>query len=204
MSPATTQPPPARTRGRAALLRQFIVRPFVIGAVAPSSKRLASEMVRGLDLASAEAVLEFGPGTGVFTDAILPRLGPGTKFVPIELNREMVRAFCRRHPGVPIVNDSVEHARRICDDHGIGQVDYILSGLPWASFPESLQVRILDAVLAVLRPGGMLVTFGYNVGEWLPAGRRFYRMLPKYFTKVGRSRIVWRNLPPAFVVRCTR
>lgn len=186
------------------MILQFLRQPFVIGAVAPSSKHLAATMVAGLDLASAEAVLEFGPGTGVFTDAILPRLGAKTKFVPIELNDGMAETFRERHPGIELVHDSVENARRICDERGIERVDYILSGLPWASFPDTLQDRILKAVFDTLKPGGQLVTFGYHIGTWLPAGKRFYAELPKLFAKVEKSPVVWRNTPPAFVIRCTR
>ncbi len=193
-----------RSRGRGAFVRQFILNTGMIGAIAPSSRFLAREMVRGLDLAGAGAVLEYGPGSGVFTDAILPRLGKRTKFLPIELNDDMVSAFRKRLPRVPLVHDSVEHARRICDDHDIGQVDIIISGLPWASFPESLQVRILEATATVLKPGGTLVTFGYHVGRFMPAGRRFARLLPRYFSRLSRTPVIWRNIPPAFVLRAVR
>lgn len=195
---------PDRKRGRVAIFGQFIRQPFVIGAVAPSSPHLARKMVEGLDLKSASVVLEYGPGTGVFTDEILPRLGPSTKYLAIELNQGMFSEFQRRHPGTPIVNDSVEHARRICDERSWESVDYILSGLPWASFPDALQDRILDGALAVLKPGAQLVTFGYHIGTWLKAGKRFYAELPKRFAKVERSDLVWKNIPPAFVVRCTK
>lgn len=195
---------PSTWRTRASLLKQFVSQPFVIGAVAPSSRHLAAKMVEGLDLGGARSVVEFGPGTGVFTDAVLPRLGPQTKFVAIELNQRMAAVFRERHPGVALVNDSVEHVRRICDEHAMGDVDYIISGLPWASFPDDLQDRILRGVLATLRPGGQLVTFGYHIGTWLKAGKSFYGKLPGLFAKVERSNAVWRNIPPAFVVRCTK
>jgi phospholipid N-methyltransferase len=195
--------PSLKTRGRSAFLRQFILNTGMVGAVAPSSRYLAREMVRGLDFERAKAVLEFGPGSGVISDVILQRLRPATTYLPIELNDEMVRVFRRRHPKVPIVHDSVVNVRRICDDHDIDSVDFIISGLPWASFPEPLQVSILEAVRSVLKPGGSLVTFGYHIGTILPAGRRFARLLPRYFHRLERTRVVWRNLPPAFVVRAT-
>ena len=86
----------------------------------------------------------------------------------------------------------------------MGELDAIVSGLPWASFPQSLQTRILDATMKVLRPGGQLVTFAYHTGLLMPAGRRFQRLLPRYFSKITRGRSVWRNTPPAFTIRCTR
>lgn len=204
MSRSTAGRPEARSRGHRAFLRQFVLNTNMIGAIAPSSPHLAREIVAGLDFAGARTVLEFGPGSGVVTDAILPNLRPETKFVAIELNDEMARQFRRRHPRVTLVHDTVERVRQICDDQGIDQADLIISGLPWASFPEALQVRILDAMAKVLRPGGVFVTFGYQMGRFLPAGRRFTRLLPKYFKRVERSRVIWRNIPPAFVMRASR
>ena len=61
-------------------LREFIARPATTGAIAPSSRFLAQAMVEEIELHTAEAVLEYGPGTGVFTEFILRELRPGAKF----------------------------------------------------------------------------------------------------------------------------
>ena len=185
-------------------LKEFITQPFVIGAVAPSSKRLARKMVEDVDFANARAVVEFGPGTGAFTDKILPRLAPECRFFAIELNPTMAELWRSRHPGATLYRNSVKNVDRLCRKEGIEEVDVIFSGLPWASFDDDLQEETLEATLKVLRPGGQLITFGYRVGTMLPKGRRFYRRLPRYFSRVERSEYVWRNLPPAFVVRCTK
>ena len=64
--------------------RQFLRSPQTLGAVAPSSRRLARVMVGGLPLGTAEAVVEFGPGLGAVTGEILRRKGEGTRFFAIE------------------------------------------------------------------------------------------------------------------------
>jgi phospholipid N-methyltransferase len=86
----------------------------------------------------------------------------------------------------------------------MGSVDCIVSGLPWAAFPAALQVKILDEMMLVLKPGGKFVTFAYLHGLPLPPARKFRALLPRYFTSVGKSPVVWLNLPPAFVYRCRR
>lgn len=210
LSPHEAEPEHDRRRPKGSLsqrvrfLAEFVTAPFTIGAIAPSSHRLARKMLEGVDLTGARAVVEFGPGTGVFTDHILPRLPKGCAFFAIELNATMVRLWRSRHPGVKIYRNSVHNVDRLCKKEGIEQVDVIFSGLPWASFDPELQDSTLDAALRVLKPGGQLITFGYRVGTILPKGRRFYRRLPEVFTNVERSEYVWRNLPPAFVVRCTK
>src|SRR5438132_10052338 len=118
-------------------LREFIVRPATTGAIAASSRFLAQTMLEDVELNTADAVLEYGPGTGVFTEFVLGELKPGAKFAAIELNPHFSELFKRRYPRVPLFQDSVADVRRICDHAGMGSVDCIISGLPWAAFPES-------------------------------------------------------------------
>ncbi len=191
-------------RDSLSLLQQFLRRPSVIGAVAPSSKVLADCMVRDVDLKNAEAVLEFGPGTGSFTNQILERLPARCRFMAIELDQVMAGIWRRRHPGQKLRVGRVEDVCSICDAEGIDRVDAIFSGLPWASFDEVAQRRTLEGTARVLRPGGRFVTFGYWFGTLLPRGKRFDELLPQYFSEVTYSRYVWRNLPPAFVVQCRK
>ena len=183
---------------------EFLLHPTKTGAIAPSSQHLARTMVEWVDLPKAKMVLEYGPGTGVFTKRILERMPADARFVAIELNSKLAEIFHQRHPELTLVEDSVANVGAICQRLGLGKVDCIVCGLPWASFPESLQTRILDQMMAVMSPQGQFVTFAYLQGLLLPPGRRFAALLPKYFTQVSKSRIVWLNLPPAFVYQCRR
>lgn len=188
-------------------IKQYLKSPTQIGAVAPSSTALASRMLETIDFESSRALVEFGPGPGNVTNLILPRLKPGTTFMAIEANPQMCSAFRTKFPGVSLHEGSAAKVCEFCQSHGLapeGSVDAVISGLPWASFGEELQQSILNAIMRVLRPGGQMVTFAYNFGLLLPAGRRFSRTLPKYFSKVERSRSVIMNVPPAFVYRCTK
>jgi phosphatidylethanolamine/phosphatidyl-N-methylethanolamine N-methyltransferase len=185
-------------------LREFIAKPTVIGAVVPSSEHLARAMLEGLDLKGAGAVLEYGPGTGIFTDHIRREIAPQTRLAAIEVNPRMAALFKDRHPDVLLFEDTVANARVICDYAGIDSVDCIVSGLPWSAFSEAFQLKLLDEMMRVLRPGGCFVTFAYIHGIALPPGKRFANLLPKYFQSVSRSPVVWRNVPPALVYRCRR
>jgi phosphatidylethanolamine/phosphatidyl-N-methylethanolamine N-methyltransferase len=178
--------------------------PGKTGAIAPSSVFLSRAMLEGLGLGSAEAVLEYGPGTGAFTGHILDQLKPTAKFAAIELNSQFAQIFKKRYPAVTLIQDNVTNARNICDHAGMMSVDCIVCGLPWAAFPESVQVKCLDEMMRVLKPGGRFVTFAYVHGLPLPTAKKFASLLPDYFTSVTKSPVVWLNVPPAFVYRCRR
>lgn len=200
--PTTHAPGTRDKKDRYKFLREFLANPGKIGAVAPSSRRLSRLIVETLDLTQVKTVVEAGPGTGVVTAELLPRLKRGTKFLAIELSENLSELWRHRFPRERLYTDSVEHIARICAKEGIekGTLDAVVSGLPFASFPEKLQRSILGELIKMIRPGGQFVTFGYQIGRWLPAGRRFHKMLPEYFRTIDRSEHVWRNLPPAFVI----
>lgn len=185
-------------------LLEFLRHPVQTGAVLPSSSYLAEAMVDWLDLEGAGSVLEYGAGTGPFTPHILKRLRKDSRFIAIERNASLAAQFRSRMPNVTLVQDSVENVRAICDAAEIVSVDCIVCGLPWASFADDLQKRVLDAMMTVLRSDGQFVTFAYLHGLPLPAGRRFANRLPQYFREVARSSTVWKNFPPALVYRCRR
>ena len=189
---------------RAKFLAEFLHKPLSTGALVPSSGYLARMMVRNAGLTNADAVLEYGPGTGVLTGYILRELGPQTKFAAIEINPQLAAIFKATHPGVPLFEDSVENVRAICDSMDVAAVDCVVSGLPWAFFSKPLQVSILNQLMRVLKPGGTFLTFGYLQSFALPAAWNFAALLPNYFAVVSRSPVVWRNVPPAFVYRCRR
>ena len=200
---ATHMPNPSFLSNTMRFLGEFLTKPATIGAVAPSSASLAREMVRAIGIEKARVVLEYGPGTGVFSEQIL-KTAPSAKYVAIELSSSLAGVFRKRHPGVTLIQDSVGHARAICDKEGIDAVDCIVSGLPWAAFSDAMQSEFLEEMMRVLRPGGTFATFAYVHGVWFSPGKRFAAKLPHYFARVSKSPIVWRNLPPAFIYRCQR
>lgn len=184
--------------------REFLKRPGTTGAIKPSSRGLAEAMTTWIDWGRTRSVVEYGPGTGVFTEKILSLKRSETRFVAVEVNINFVNRLRDRFPSLEVFHDSVENIRLICNRSGIQEVDVILCGLPWASFSRDVQVRYLTATMSVLGEGSQFGTFAYLQGLLLPAGRRFRRTLAESFDRVTTSPTVWRNLPPAFVYRCWR
>ncbi len=211
---------PPRKRDSVAFIREFILHPGKIGAIAPSGRALAAAMVRGLDFAHARTIFEFGPGTGVFTKAMLDamphdwldprqsrRAGSGRgRFIAIEFNEKMAAAVRRLYPEATVYNDDAGNVEAICRKESIepGTVDAIISGLAWTSIPEQPRGRILEATHRVLKPGGEFRTFTYQASMLVRSAWTFRRLLRSTFREVQVGRVVWRNMPPAFVYRCIK
>ncbi len=186
------------------ILGQFLKNPKHIGAIASSSKGLSRTIVSDIGIESASVILEYGPGTGVFTRQILKVKRPEAVFAAIEQNPMLATQFRLEFPDVPLYEDSAENAPGIVRHLGADKADCVVSGLPWAAFDDGLQDRLLQATLEVLREGGTFVTFAYLQGLLLRSGKRFQQKLKANFSRLTRSRVVWWNLPPAFVYRCER
>jgi phospholipid N-methyltransferase len=207
----TTQSHTRKVSPRAAFLKEFIKAPGVMAAVSPSSRKLGEAMIRGLDLGKARSIVEFGPGTGTFTRAVLGHIGPewfadGRRFIAIEYNKTMTEILQREHPQVTLVNDSAERIEPICAERGIkpGELDVVISGLGWPSFNDQFRTTTLEATARMLRPGGEFRTFGYHVGLLMRGAWHFRAEVRRLFKQVEIGRIVWGNMPPAFVYRCVK
>ena len=74
-----------------AFLREFIRNWKTVGAVAPSSRELAKLMMEAAGVAGAQRILELGPGTGAFTQAIADVMKPGASYLGLEVNETFVK-----------------------------------------------------------------------------------------------------------------
>jgi phospholipid N-methyltransferase len=186
-------------------LKQFVSQPRTIGAIAPSSSGLAKRMIEQIDFSAAKVLVEYGPGSGVFTKKILENIDQNeTIFFGLELNETMNRIANQEVPDVPIYQDSAAEISKYLKQYGVNQADAIISGLPWAAFPENLQDEILEETVASLPEGGTFSTFAYLHGLVLPSGLRFRKKLKKHFSIVKTSPVVWKNVPPALVYWCKK
>jgi len=88
--------------------------------------------------------------------------------------------------------------------HNQKSTDCIISALPWAGFTQQIQIEILDEIYDSLEVGGEFLTIALLQGTFFPPGIRFSKMLNKKFRTVEKSKILWRNFPPAFVYHCIK
>ncbi|RRO20484.1 SAM-dependent methyltransferase [Saccharopolyspora rhizosphaerae] len=178
---------------------EFVKSPTTTAAVGPSSRALAEQMVAPIPLTGDPLVLELGPGTGAFTEVVQERLGGRGKHLAVELNAGWAAELGRRFPGVESVCDSARRVPELLAERGLGEVDVVVSGLPWAAHAPVGGVSLVELLAGVLAPDAAMTQFAYTWTRWAPPARRLHADLEAKFEEVVVSRAVWRNLPPAVV-----
>ncbi len=176
-------------------LREYIKTPDTIGAIAPSSRRLAAAMTDVIDFQRARCIVEYGAGTGVFTREVAAGKRPDTVYIVIEQNERfygMLRRQFQGMPGVVLVHGDAGDVCRFLNEQGFGHADYIISGLPFTSLPEQTSRRILAQTRKAIGKEGVFVTFQYTLLR--------KKLLESYF-RIQRTVRVWCNLPPAYVLQ---
>jgi phosphatidylethanolamine/phosphatidyl-N-methylethanolamine N-methyltransferase len=185
-------------------LQRFLRHPRRVGAVAPSSGALARRVVAPVPGTGEPVVVELGPGTGAFTEAIQRRLGGRGRHLALEIDPVFAAALRRRFPHVDVVVAGADRLPEALARHGLGGADVVVSGLPWAAFPPERTARIMAAVAASMAPHGAFTTFAYMHALWTPAAERLRRDLRRTFEEVVPGRTEWANLPPALVYHARR
>ena len=82
--------------------REWLKAPLRVGAIRPSSARLADAISVGLGSHSGP-VIELGPGNGVMTRAILARGVAPECLATIELGTRFAEALRARHPDIRVI-----------------------------------------------------------------------------------------------------
>ncbi|MGH7884572.1 MAG: class I SAM-dependent methyltransferase [Thermodesulfobacteriota bacterium] len=180
-------------------LKELAKNPARTGSIAPSCDELCDLITDQAELNNIHTVIEFGPGTGVFTEKIMDKISVDTTFFALELNPVFIEVTKKRCPGVIIYNDSAENSKKYLEMNGKSCCDCIISGLPWTAFGPALQDRLLETIWDILSPKGRFLTFSYSHSLLFPTARRFRKRLKNIFPEVTESKTVWANFPPAFV-----
>lgn len=181
---------------RSLFLRQYIRNPRTIGAVMPSSQTLAEKMVESIDFHNAKCIVEYGPGTGVFTQKLVENKREDMPLIVIEFNEELceiLRDKFRAEKNVHIINDSAENIERHLEYYNVKELRYVVSGLPFASLPKEMSKNILDKTRNILGEEGQFITFQYTLFK------KGY--IQKFFPMINIKRVI-RNFPPAYVFTC--
>lgn len=174
-------------------LKQAVLQPKQTSSLVPSSRALAAAMAAHVGPETGP-VVEFGPGTGIITEAILHRGVAPQNLTLFEMNPVFAQTLATRFPDVNLHVTGAQNAPALMP----ATVGAVISGLPLLSMPRTLRREIVSAAFKVMRPDGIFVQFTY--GHNTPLTPEGLAALGLTATKAKK---VWANFPPAqvYIVR---
>lgn len=175
--------------------RQLLHNPSQIAAISPSSKFLARAMAAGLGPATGP-IVEFGPGTGQLTKAILAAGVAPENLTLFEMSADFTRLLQSRFAGVKVHRVGAQLAAQYLPPHSVGAV---VSGLPLLSLPDPVVEAIMTAAFEILRPDGVYIQYTY--GNKPPISTA---IMARLGLVAVAGKMVWPNLPPARIYRIKR
>ncbi len=188
---------PAWTSENFRFFRAWVANPLRVASVVPSSTSLSLLITKEIS-ANTGPVIELGPGTGVFTRAMLNRGVPEQDIVLVESGPEFIGRLRMLFPDASVLQMDAAKlgAVRLRNDLNVGAV---VSGLPFLSMSLRKVLAILSGSFRKLGPDGALYLFTY--GYFCPIPRRVLDRLGLKATRLGGT---FSNFPPAFVYRIKR
>jgi len=172
-------------------IRSWLERPLSTGAVTPSGKVLARAMASYVDPNSDGPVVEFGPGSGPVTEALVEAGVAPSRLVLVESNPDFCRILQARYPDATVVQGDAYGLRRLLETLLIQPAAAVVSSLPLVTKPIRKRLRLIRDAIDLMLPGAPFVQFTYSVAAPLP------KRLSGF--SVEASERIWMNLPPARV-----
>ncbi len=175
-------------------LRAWAADPGRVGAIMPSGPALA-ELITSEISSSTGPVIELGPGTGVFTQALIQRGVAESDLTLIETEPEFADLLRGRFPKARVLEvDACKlPVHRLFDDAPVGA---IVSGLPLLNMGPRKIMSILSGSLSYAHPRAAFYQFTY--GPLCPVPRVLLNRLELKAKFIGRAFL---NMPPAAVYR---
>jgi len=184
---------------------QFVRAPRATASVWPSSTALAAAVTDAAlgpaGVTDDPVVLELGAGSGAFTAALAERLGGRGRQLAVEVNPVLAHRLAERAPGVDVMPADVAELSTLLALRGLERVDVVVSGLGWSATRPGHADSLVPRVARCLVAGGVFVQLAYTLTRRTGPARALEREVRECYGRVTRSDVVWRNVPPAVVLR---
>jgi phospholipid N-methyltransferase len=181
---------------RLKFLSEFIRSPLQVGSPIATSRRTIKLLLARVVWSEVRLFLEYGPGTGEFTRYILTRAPADARLVAIESDEGLADHLARMSDRrLTVCKASANQTRAIVGRRAAGEVDYILTGIPFSSLDENHRDQIVRDASILLKPTGEFLVYQVR--------RSIEHQLHAHFFEVRRRR-VWMNLPPYHLYWCAK
>ncbi len=167
-----------------------------VASVAPTSAAGVARVLNKMQFSPGQVIVEYGPGGGVFTKALLKKMTSDSRLIAIEQNQNFVDSLTGElsDPRLEIIQGSAEDVLTYLQERGIEGADYILSGIPFSLFPVDLKDRILNNTREALTPEGRFFVYQFLVSLSGPKNDISRKL--KEHLEIVRSEVEMYCIPP--------
>jgi len=135
-----------------------------VASVTPTSRFGVGKVCGKIDFSKSDLIVEYGPGTGVFTTTLLKNMPKDSKLIAIERNHNFCR-YLKKHiqdRRLLVFQDSAENILDIlksCNGSKELRADYIISGIPFSFLSQPTKNQILSSSYSALKKGGKFLAY---------------------------------------------
>jgi|ERR1043165_471255 phospholipid N-methyltransferase len=169
-------------------LYEAVMHPSMVGALFPSSKKLANRLTQQISNNSG-LVVELGAGTGAITTALINQKGLFRQLIVIERSAKLSNHLMQRFPELRIIQGDACQLSNLINQSTSVPIQAIVSSLPLRTLSPSIVEKIGIQINHVLVKGGLYIQYTYSL--W---GKP---LCPTPQLKLVHQQWVWQNLPPA-------
>ncbi len=167
-----------------------------MGTVTPSSKAMCLKMTSFIQKEHDKVIVELGAGNGVITKYILSRMAPDAVLFVFEINPELCKIIATiDDPRMILINDDARNIAHHIHQSGYGQVDQIISAIPFLMLPEEVTYEILTASYQILKDEGQYIQMHYS--------KSIAHLYQQVFDAIDIQNVLI-NIPPGYVFKCTK
>ena len=154
-------------------------------------------MLKEIDFAKAEVIVELGGGNGAITKYILKNLSPKSTLVCFEINDNFYNQLqTLEHPQLIVLKASAANIILELQKLNFTKVDYIISSLPLTIIPDEVSDEILKKSFKILINNGTFIQYQYSL--------TYFKKLKNVFKESISLDFEPLNIPPAFIYRCKK
>jgi phospholipid N-methyltransferase len=164
-----------------------------VASITPTSSVGVKRVCSKIDFSQNNLIVEYGPGTGVFSKYMLQKMRQTSRLILIERNGSF-NSILRKNiddPRAVLVHDSAENVLQTLRACKESEADYIVSGIPFSFLSSDLKHRILYNTHRALKKGGKFLVYQ----TCFQTNNHLKVHLQKYFPVVN-SKYELVNIPP--------
>ena len=146
--------------GKIDFLKTFI-KDKDVASITPTSMHCVKKVCTNIDFSEDFTLVEYGPGDGVFSRYLLKQMSPGSRLILIEANANFVDHLRKtiNDSRVQVHNILAGDVTTVLPPDLIGNVDYVLSGIPFSFLKKDRKIQVLEATKTILKPDGLFLAY---------------------------------------------